>query len=135
MFSHIQLGARDLTVMIQFYDAVLAQLGLIRFNSIFDRGQAGIIWRKGDQRWPQFVINNPYNGQPATQANGAQISFAATSRKSVVLAWEAALENGGVDKGAPGLRLNYSPDFYAGYCKDPEGNKLAFVHTDDMLSH
>jgi len=30
MFSHIQLGARDLPLMIAFYGAVLAELGLVR---------------------------------------------------------------------------------------------------------
>lgn len=29
MFSHIQLGVRDLTRMQQFYDSVLAELGLV----------------------------------------------------------------------------------------------------------
>ncbi|MBO9356117.1 hypothetical protein GG851_19185 [Bordetella petrii] len=29
--------------------------------------------------------------------------------------------------GQPGLRTWYAPDFYAAYCRDPEGNKLAFV--------
>ncbi len=26
--------------------------------------------------------------------------------------------------GAPGLRLNYSPDFYAAYVRDLDGNKI-----------
>ena len=29
--------------------------------------------------------------------------------------------------GAPGLRLHYSPDFYAAYVRDLDGNKLAAV--------
>jgi hypothetical protein len=24
--------------------------------------------------------------------------------------------------------LRYAPDFYAAYCRDPEGHKLCFVH-------
>jgi len=28
---------------------------------------------------------------------------------------------------APGLRLQYSPDFYAAYVRDPDGNKVAAV--------
>ena len=32
--------------------------------------------------------------------------------------------SGGTSDGAPGLRLNYSPDFYAAYVRDPDGNKI-----------
>jgi hypothetical protein len=28
---------------------------------------------------------------------------------------------------SPGLRLHYSPDFYATYVRDPDGNKIAAV--------
>lgn len=38
--------------------------------------------------------------------------------------------SGGTNEGAPGLRKQYAPDFFAAYCRDPEGNKLCFVHTD-----
>jgi hypothetical protein len=37
------------------------------------------------------------------------------------------LRQGGLDEGAPALRPQYASDFYAAYCRDPEGNKLAFV--------
>jgi hypothetical protein len=30
-------------------------------------------------------------------------------------------------EGAPGLRPQYNPDFYAAYVRDPDGNKLAAV--------
>ena len=39
----------------------------------------------------------------------------------------AALACGGTDEGAPGLRPQYNPDFYAAYVRDPDGNKLAAV--------
>ena len=39
----------------------------------------------------------------------------------------AALAHGGTSEGAPGLRLQYNPDFYAAYVRDPDGNKLAVV--------
>jgi hypothetical protein len=40
---------------------------------------------------------------------------------------DAALAHGGTSEGAPGLRLQYNPDFYACYVRDPDGNKLAVV--------
>jgi hypothetical protein len=39
----------------------------------------------------------------------------------------AALANGGSSEVPPGLRLHYSPDFYAAYVRDPDGNKVAAV--------
>jgi predicted lactoylglutathione lyase len=38
-----------------------------------------------------------------------------------------ALAHGGISEGTPGLCLNYNPDFYAAYVRDPDGNKLAVV--------
>ena len=38
-----------------------------------------------------------------------------------------ALAHGGASDGAPGLRPQYTPDFYAAYARDPDGNKLAVV--------
>lgn len=41
MFSHIQIGARDLPAMVAFYDAVLGCLGLVRLPSENDSGPPG----------------------------------------------------------------------------------------------
>ncbi|WP_410012805.1 VOC family protein [Sodalis sp. C49] len=128
MFSHIQLGARELPRMIAFYDRVLAELDLVRMTPQELDCPAGIIWSKAGQRWPQFVVRRPINGLPATWGNGCQVSFAAPSQDAVASAWSVALSQGGIDEGEPGVRAIYADDFYAAYCRDPEGNKLCFVH-------
>lgn len=56
MFSHIVIGARDLVTMVAFYDAVLAPLDLRRVVELADVDEAGVIWHKGDRRWPQFSL-------------------------------------------------------------------------------
>lgn len=61
-----------------------------------------------------------------------QVSFAADSQQTVRAAWEMAIAMGGFDEGAPGPRPQYSKDYFGAYCRDPEGNKLCFVHTPDM---
>ncbi|NSY14963.1 VOC family protein [Agrobacterium vitis] len=132
MFSHIMIGARDLETMVAFYDAVLAPLDLRRVVELDDVDEAGVIWRKGDRRWPQFALRRPINGLPATWGNGVQISFAAPSREAVDHAWTTAMHKGAYDEGSPGLRPKYAEDFYAGYCRDPEGNKLCFVHAHGL---
>lgn len=129
MFSHIILGARDLTAMAAFYDAVLAPLGLVRDDSYEDSGPAGATWIVPGRPWQQFFIQLPFNGLPATWGNGTQVSFMAPTPAAVDAAWRAALDRGGADEGAPGLREHYGPDYYGAYCRDIEGNKLCFVHT------
>ncbi|POO49440.1 VOC family protein [Agrobacterium rosae] len=132
MFSHIMIGARDLKMMVAFYDAVLATLDLRRVVELDNVDEAGVIWRKGNRRWPQFALRRPLNGLPATWGNGVQISFAAPSRQGVDRAWTTAMQTGANDEGAPGLRPQYAEDFYAAYCRDPEGNKLSFVNAHDL---
>jgi catechol 2,3-dioxygenase-like lactoylglutathione lyase family enzyme len=128
MYSHVIVGARDLARMVAFYDATLAPLGLTRVGDGVIGGSPGFLWTHPGRRWPQFCVQPPFNGLPATWGNGVQISFAAQARSAVIAAWEAAIAHGGFDEGAPALRDRYAPDFFAAYCRDPEGNKLCFVN-------
>ncbi len=132
MYSHVIVGARDLARLTAFYDATLAPLGLVRVGDGKIGGGPGMLWRRPGQRWPQFCVQPPCNGLPATWGNGVQISFAAPTREAVHAAWQAALAQGGTDDGAPGLRERYAPDYYGAYCRDPEGNKLCFVHAGGL---
>lgn len=132
MFSHINLGARDLARMTAFYDAVLAPLGLVRVDVEDDGGPPGAMWTLPGRHWPQFFVQLPFNGLPATWGNGTQVSFAAPSPAAVDAAWQALVDNGGVDEGEPGLRPNYAPNYYGAYGRDPEGNKLCFVHMAEL---
>lgn len=131
MFSHIQIGARDLPKMIAFYDRIFSIVGLVRMPEENDGGPGGMGWQRPGKRWPQVFVQLPFNGLPATSGNGMQISFSAQSQQQVRDAWQAALDNGGIDEGAPGLRPQYSEDYFGAYCRDPEGNKLCFVHASD----
>jgi catechol 2,3-dioxygenase-like lactoylglutathione lyase family enzyme len=134
MFSHVVIGARDLERLGAFYDAVLRPLGLVREADwdANDGGPAGISWVWPGRRWPIFCVQHPWNGAPATVGNGVQVSFAASSRAAVDAAHAAALAHGGSDEGAPGRRPHYAPDYYGAYARDPEGNKLCFVHADGL---
>lgn len=132
MFSHVMIGANDVEVMVAFYDAVLGTLGLTRARRQPASGPAGFIWQRHGERWPQFALRRPFDGRAATAGNGIQVSFAAASRQHVVAAWQIAIGNGGSDEGEPGVRPQYNEDFFAAYCRDPEGNKLCFVHAHDL---
>ncbi len=118
IFTHVTVGTNDLAKARAFYDGVLAPLGLKRLN---DLGDNGSIWGTSD---PEFFVLKPANGQPASHANGGTISFVAPSRAAVAAFHKAALAAGGRDEGAVGTR-SWKPNAYAGYVRDPDGNKLA----------
>lgn len=132
MFSHIIVGARDLEGLARFYEAALAPLGLERRDTPSDGGPDGVLFARPGELWPQFYVQLPYNGLPATWGNGTQVSFMAPSPQAVDAAHAAALAAGGIDEGAPGLRPDYGADYYGAYCRDPEGNKLCFVHSAEF---
>ena len=118
IFTHVALGTNDLAKARAFYDAVLAPLGYKRLK---DFGDGGSCWGASTE---EFMVLKPANGEPATFANGGTVSFVAPSRAAVAAFHRAALAAGGKDEGAVGPR-GFWPNAYAGYVRDPDGNKLA----------
>ncbi len=125
MFSYVSLGTCDLARALRFYDAVLAPLGHQRLED-YDPEDRSAAWGLDDPG-PHLWVTQPFDGQPATPGNGTMVSFLAPSRAAVDAFHAAALANGGTDEGAPGLRPHYGAQFYAGYIRDPDGNKLNAV--------
>jgi catechol 2,3-dioxygenase-like lactoylglutathione lyase family enzyme len=125
MFSYVSLGTRNLPRAVAFYDAVLAPLGHRRIED-YDATAASAAWGLDDPG-PHLWVTAPFDGQPATPGNGTMVSFLAESRAAVDAFHAKALAHGGTDEGAPGLRPQYGPHFYAGYVRDPDGNKLNAV--------
>ena len=135
IFSHVMLGANDLDRMIAFYDAALAPLGLVRAITDLEGSHAdrpGAAWTRPDAPWPQFWVQAPFDGRPASVGNGVQVSFLAHDRATVEAVHAAALAAGGSDAGPPGERPHYAPGYYGAYCRDPEGNKIHVVHSPDF---
>ena len=124
MFSHVTIGTHDLTRAGAFYDAVLAPLGIERVPSKYAKWAA---WQRPGEA-ARFWVGRPFNGLPASWGNGAMTAFAAPSRAAVDAAHAAALAAGGTDEGAPGPRPHFTPDYYGAYARDPDGNKIHFVH-------
>ena len=55
------------------------------------------------------------------------VAFGAKSRKAVRDFHEAAMRGAGKDNGKPGLRKDYSPDYYAAFILDKDGNNIEAV--------
>ena len=132
MFSYVCFGTNDLDRAVRFYDATLAPLGLRRCDTSADEGDWdgwagwGTYARSGAQELALWVCR-PFDGKPAVAGNGAMVALTARSWRQVEEFYAAALANGGRSEGAPGIRPQYNPDFYAAYVRDPDGNKLAAV--------
>lgn len=125
MISHVTVGVTDLARAMAFYDAIFAPLGILRFGTDIAGGWVG--WQGKGERFPTFWICHPYDGNAPHPGNGPMTGFLAPSGEAVRQAHAAALAAGGCDEGAPGPR-DYTPDWYGAYVRDPDGNKLCFVH-------
>lgn len=116
VFSHVFIGANDVSASAKFYDAVLAPFGVKNLGTF---GNGWILYGKEK---PAFIIAKPGNGEAAS-SNGVTIGFAAATTADVDAFHAAGLTNGGIDEGEPGAR-NHLPGAYAAYLRDPAGNKI-----------
>jgi catechol 2,3-dioxygenase-like lactoylglutathione lyase family enzyme len=122
MLSHVHIGVRDFASAVEFYSALLAELGWRRKFVEPDRPWAG--WRPATAERPLILVGRPFNGELAIPGNGQMVALLAPNRAAVDRFHATALARGGTSEGAPGLRPEYHPDYYGAYVRDPEGNKL-----------
>lgn len=121
MIGYVTLGTNDLPRAAQFYDALAAELGVGRMME-FD---TFIAWGKPGDPAAGIGLTKPFDGNAATVGNGVMVALAAKDKAQVHKLYEIALANGGTCEGKPGPR---GDEFYAGYFRDPDGNKLnAFI--------
>jgi len=66
-------------------------------------------------------LDTPINGLPATAGNGAHVAFQAPDRETVRRFHAAALANGAVNEGSPGIRENYDANYYGAFVRDLDG--------------
>jgi catechol 2,3-dioxygenase-like lactoylglutathione lyase family enzyme len=122
MIGYVTLGTNDREKSAKFYDAVCGELGSGRMME----NEQFIAWGKPGGG-AGIGITRPFDGNAATVGNGVMVAFEAKDEAQVRRIHQIALANGGTDEGAPGPR---GQGFYAGYFRDPDGNKLnAFVMT------
>ena len=117
MFSYVSLGSNDLPRAVRFYDAALGALGYGRCDvggdSGFDNWVGWGIYEAGGARELALWVCEPFDGKPATVGNGTMIALNADTKGAVDAFHAAALAHGGRSEGAPGLRPQYGPNFYA----------------------
>jgi len=118
MIGYVTLGTSDLQRGAKFYDAIAAELGtgrMMEFGEFIAWGTPG--------GGAGIGLTKPFDGNPASVGNGVMVALEASDQAQVHRLHEIALAHGGTDEGAPGPRGDQG--FYAGYFRDPDGNKLA----------
>ena len=75
-----------------------------------------------------FSLETPVDGNPGSPGNGVHVAFQAPDRETVRCFHAMALEHGGQDEGAPGIRANYNANYYGAFVRDLDGNKIEAVY-------
>jgi len=116
MIGYVTVGTNDMPRAAAFYDALLATLGAKRFME----SDRYIFWAVSPTQ-PSLGIIKPHDGNPATIGNGVMVALAVNSKEKVDALYNKAIELGAKDEGPAGPR---GDNFYAGYFRDLDGNKL-----------
>src|SRR5262245_11188642 len=109
MFDHIALDVSDLKKSGAFYKAALEPLGLkpsSEDDEIVAFGNGPVLYLVGGR----------------SKTVKAHLAFSADDSSTVEAFHAAALASGGKDNGAPGVREDYAPNYYAAFVLDPDGN-------------
>lgn len=122
--DHVSIGVTNMKRAKAFYDAALAPLGMAPIMPVEIHGQLVGVGYGDTPNQPNFWVQLPINGQPASMGNGVHIAFHADTREAVDAFFLAALDQGGAEDGRPGLRTEYHPSYYGAFVRDPDGNKI-----------
>ena len=121
MFDHVGLNVWDYAASRAFSERALAPLGY-GVVMAFDQWKAVGLGTDGK---PEFWLS-----QREPVGTGTHVAFVCPDRTTVDAFHEAALDAGGLDNGAPGVREHYHPDYYAAFVHDLDGNNVeAVCHT------
>lgn len=127
MLSHVSIGTNDFDRSVAFYGRVMPALGCGR---VMEHPGAVAYGR----RYPEFWVQVPVDGRPATVGNGTHVGFLAPSKAAVDAFHRAALDAGAADDGAPGPRPHYGEPYYGCFVRDPDGHKVEASFWDFELA-
>ncbi len=118
MFDHVKFGVTDYAASKSFFLKALAPLGMAVVSEgaptygieLSSDGKASLIVFQTDEK-PAHL----------------HLAFVAERRQQVDAFHRAALEAGGKDNGAPGLRPHYHANYYAAFVIGPDGHNVEAV--------
>lgn len=116
MFDHVVFGASDYEASKSFFLRVLEPLGV----TVVLEGPLGIEL-SADGKTSLCIRRSP------EKPSHLHLAFTAQSRQQVEAFHRAALEAGGKDNGAPGVRPQYHASYYAAFVVGPDGHNVEVV--------
>jgi catechol 2,3-dioxygenase-like lactoylglutathione lyase family enzyme len=118
MFDHVKFGASDYATSRAFFIKALEPLGV----------EAG---SEGDPSYGIELCGRNNSSLCLFQAKDKpaplHIAFVAATRQEVNAFYRAALEAGGRDNGAPGLRPRHHANYYAAFVIGPDEHNIEAV--------
>lgn len=120
MIDHLGIPVKDIAASRRFYEAALAPLGYKVMGEETNGLGNNVVLMGVDEI--DFVIAD---GEPVT--DGTHFAFRVETRAEVDAFHAAALAAGGRDNGAPGIREDYHPNYYAAFVIDPDGMNIEAV--------
>jgi catechol 2,3-dioxygenase-like lactoylglutathione lyase family enzyme len=129
VIDHVGIRVSDLATSRVMYEAALVELGFAVLGEGEFEGDAYVLFGRATS--DDFALHSvgtvPGRDRVTT---GAHIAFRAPDNASVERWHAEAIDNGGTDNGAPGVRPEYSGLYYAAFVLDPDGNNVeAVFHT------
>jgi catechol 2,3-dioxygenase-like lactoylglutathione lyase family enzyme len=116
MLDHIGLRTKKFDALVRFYETCLAPLGYAKLSAY--EGGAGF----GKDEIPSLWIGASQDGP-----SSVHLAFESPTRKAVDAFYDAAIAGGAKDNGKPGIRADYSANYYAAFLIDPDGNNIEAV--------
>jgi catechol 2,3-dioxygenase-like lactoylglutathione lyase family enzyme len=116
MLNHVALRTKKFDKLVDFYETCLKPLGYAKLSTY--EGGAG--FGKGD-------VSSLWIGDSKEGPSSVHLAFDSPTRKAVDAFYKAAIEGGAKDNGKPAVRADYSPNYYAAFVIDPDGNNIEAV--------
>ncbi|MBM4297774.1 MAG: VOC family protein [Deltaproteobacteria bacterium] len=123
MIAHIGIIVSDIEASKKFYNAALNPIGyqMLREYGVTPTRPAASAGFGEPPRADLWL----YQGNPGKVT--AHFAFQVERRKLVVEFYSAAVAAGGRDNGKPGLRPQYSANYYGAFVLDPDGYNIEAV--------
>lgn len=123
MIDHTGIVVSDAARSRHFYELALAPLGYALLAEVPKEHTGGrTVLGFGIAPKPDFWTVDGVPNEPRVH-----VAIVAASRAQVDAFHRAALEAGGRDNGAPGLRPHYHPHYYGAFVLDPDGHNVEAV--------
>jgi catechol 2,3-dioxygenase-like lactoylglutathione lyase family enzyme len=122
VFDHVKFGVSDYAASKAFFLKALEPLGVAVVSEGLPAYGVELIRPGGKSSLCLFQTKE----KPAH----LHLAFTAENRQQVEAFYRAALEAGGKDNGAPGLRPHYHANYYAAFVIGPDGHNIEVVCHD-----